>query len=152
MPNPKKWSKQFGLAGFALLLWMGVFPSMAEPVSAEKRKIVVDGLALELTGCTLKIAGGEERELDLPGECQFSVDANDVPEYRETPFGACVIVMSITPIPGGKDCDVYYLGILIQNGEVRVASDRQHVAMCDDGPLDEKVFAIYAHQIEKQAK
>ena len=109
-------------------------------------RVVVDDLVLVLEGCKL-VVGDRVFELDMPGTCRFSVGRDGKPGVRQTEFGTCVVIMSINPIEGSDDCDTYLKGALVRDGEVRVSKHHQHIAMCDDGPLDEKTYAIFAYQI-----
>lgn len=118
----------------------------AEGVASRPTRVVVDGLELVLEGCTLR-AGEQTEALGLPGPCQFSVDREGKPDARKTEYGTCLVVMSITPIEDSEDCDTVFRGVLVRNGSFWVSASQQNVAMCDDGPLDAKVFSIFASEI-----
>jgi len=129
----------------------GATPAIQTGQKPDTRQLSLDDGVLALEDCRLTF-GAETYALDLPGQCQFSVDRNGNPEARQTPHGICGIVMSINPIEGSEDCDTYLKGVLVRNGQVWISKEQQLVAMCDDGPLDQKTFAIFAEEIAHQSR
>jgi len=112
-------------------------------------RVVVDNLELVLDDCTLR-AGDKTHHFDFPEPCRFSVDRDGRAAVRETEHGLSLIVISISPIENSDDCDTYFKGVLVRNGSFWVSESQQIVALCDDGPLDEKNFEIFAYEISKR--